>query len=220
MAERVREFLRTHLTDGVGQGIGLDKLEALLARAKVLADQQRVGVQAARAAVRHRTEVRRALQGKVLRYLRVVERMGAKVKGELANQFPLPPQNASQEALLSAARVTLAKATAEKDVLVSLGMSADVLDELAAAVSEFEQTLEATRVGRREHVGASADLEAVASEIAEQIQLLDGVVQYRLGDNAELMAAWHSARNVLGPFKPKGQQQDPGEGGSGTSQAA
>ena len=30
---------------------------------------------------------------------------------------------------------------------------------------------------------------------------LDGMVQYRFGDNAELMGAWRSARNVLGPFK-------------------
>jgi hypothetical protein len=45
--------------------------------------------------------------------------------------------------------------------------------------------------------------------------LLDGVVKYRFGDNAELMGAWASARNpslrsgrrVLGPFKPKAGDQ-------------
>jgi len=52
-------------------------------------------------------------------------------------------------------------------------------------------------------VGASADLEAVAGEIAEHVQLLDGVVRYRFGDDAELMGVWASARNVLGPFNPK-----------------
>lgn len=29
MAERVRDFLRAHQTDGVGQGLGLAKLEEL-----------------------------------------------------------------------------------------------------------------------------------------------------------------------------------------------
>jgi hypothetical protein len=218
MAERVRDFLRAHKTDGVGEGLGLAKLEELLSRAQVLAGQQRVGVAMTRQATKHRVEVRRALQSKILRYLRVVGRVAAKQNGELANQFPLPPSNASDKALVTAAQATLEKATAQKDVLVSLGMSPQVVDDLGKALGEFERTLEASREGRREHVGASADLEAIGAEIAEQVQLLDGVVQYRFGDDAELMGAWASARNVLGPFKPK--EQGPGEGGSQTPKAA
>lgn len=141
--ERVGDFLRAHKTDGVGEGLGLAKLEELLQRAQVLAAQQ--------------------------------------------------------------------------DVLVSLGMSPQVVDDLGKSLGEFERTLEATREGRREHVGASADLEAIGAEVAEQVKLLDGVVQYRFGDDAELMGAWASARNVLGPFKPK--EQAAGEGGSQTPRA-
>jgi high-affinity Fe2+/Pb2+ permease len=218
MAERVRDFLRAHKTDGVGEGLGLAKLEELLQRAQVLASQQRVGVAMTRQATKHRHEVRRALQSKILRYLRAVGRVAAKQNGELANEFPLPPSNTTFQALITAGQATLEKATAQKDALVSLGMSPQVVDDLAKALGEFERTLEATREGRREHVGASADLEAVAAEVAEQVQLLDGVVQYRFGDDAELMGAWASARNVLGPFKPKAQT--PGEGGSQTPKAA
>jgi hypothetical protein len=36
-----------------------------------------------------------------------------------------------------------------------------LLDALAGALGEFEKTLEASREGRRNHVGASADLKAV-----------------------------------------------------------
>src|SRR2546427_375719 len=110
MAGRVREFLRAHKMDGVGEGLGLAKLEELLTRAEVLASQQRSGVVA-------------------------------------------------------------------------------------------------TRAAKREHIGASADLEAVAAEVAEQVKVLDGLVRYRFGDDAELMGAWASARNVLGPFKPKAGDQ-------------
>ena len=70
---------------------------------------------------------------------------------------------------------------------------------------------------QREHFEASADLEAVAAEIAEQVRVLDGLVRYRFGDNAELMGAWASAPNVLGPFKPKGES---GAGGSETLREA
>jgi hypothetical protein len=79
----------------------------------------------------------------------------------------------------------------------------------SAAPTAFEQTLEASRAGRRDYVGASADLQAVAAEIAEQVRWLDGLVRYRFGDNAELMGAWASARNVLGPFRSKGDQVAP-----------
>ena len=220
MAERVRDFLRAHQTDAVGEGLGLAKLEELLQRAEALVKQQKSGLAMTRSATRHRRDVRKALQRKILRYVRVVGAVAAKEKGELSNQFPLPPSNASQKDLLASAQATLEKATAQKDLLVSLGMSQQVLDDLAKALGEFEQTLEATRAGRREHAGASADLEAIGSEISEQVRLLDGVVQYRFGDDAELMGAWASARNVLGPFKPKEQQQAPGEGGSQTPKAA
>jgi len=35
--------------------------------------------------------------------------------------------------------------------------------------------------------------------------LLDGVVRYRFGDNAELMGAWASVRNVVGPNRSKAE---------------
>jgi hypothetical protein len=86
-------------------------------------------------------------------------------------------------------------------------MSETLVEDLEAALTEFEHTLEASRTGRREHVGASADLRAVAAQITDQVRLLDGLVRYRFGDNAELMGAWASARNVLGPFKSKDQSE-------------
>lgn len=93
-----------------------------------------------------------------------------------------------------------------KDLLVQRGLSETVLTDIAAALEEFEQTLEASRAARREHVGASGDLKTVLSEISEQVRLLDGLVRYRFGDDAELMTAWASARNVLGPFKSRGEE--------------
>jgi hypothetical protein len=101
----------------------------------------------------------------------------------------------------------LEKATARKELLVARGMSEKLLEDLSAAVDEFDKTLEATRAGRRDHVGASADLRAVATEITEQVRLLDGLVRYRFGDDPELMGAWASARNVLGPFKSRGEDE-------------
>jgi len=37
------------------------------------------------------------------------------------------------------------------------------------------------------------------------VRLLDGLVRYRFGRNAELMGAWASARNVVGPIRSKAE---------------
>jgi hypothetical protein len=63
--------------------------------------------------------------------------------------------------------------------------------------------MDARRGRRGASTGASADLKAVAAEIKEQVRVLDGLVRFRFGENAELMGAWASARNVLGPSKAK-----------------
>ena len=217
MAERVRDFLRAHKTDAVGEGLGLAKLEELIQRAELLGAQQRAGVAVTRAASEQRAKLRRELQSKLLLYLRAVGELAAEEDVQLVDQFRLPPSNASDQALIEAARGMLGKAMEHKDALLNHGMSPALVDALADAVNDFAQTLESSREGRRGHVGASADLKAVAREIKAQIRVLDGLVRFRFGDQPELMAAWASARNVLGPFKTKNEPQG---GGNQTPKAA
>ena len=218
MAARARDFLRAHQMDGVGQDLGLTKLEQLLEHAENLATQQRTGVAVERAAVKQRQALRRALQPRILGYLSAVGAVAATQNAEIGEQFRMPPSTTTHQELLTMSRAILERATAQKELLVKLGMSEQVLDELATALGQYEDTLQATSAGRREHVGAGADLKAVATEITTQLRLLDKVVRYRFGDNAELMEAWESARNVAGPFRSKDEPQ-PEAGGSETKAA-
>jgi len=210
-ATRVRDFLRAHRTEGA-EATALTRLEELLKRAEVLAAQQRAGAVAAQGSAEQRAEVRRSLQGKLLRYLTGVGAVAAKENAALGAQLRLPRTRATNLAFVTLAQGMLAKATEHKDLLVKPGLAEGVLSDIATALAEFEQTLEVTRAARREHVGASGDLRAVASELSEQVRLLDGLVRYRFGDDAELMAAWASARNVLGPFRSKAEPEVGGEG--------
>jgi hypothetical protein len=206
MAVRVRDFLRAHKTDGVAEAAALARLDELLQRADALTAQQRAGIVAARAATEMRGEVRRALRSKLLVYLSAVGGVAANENLELGAQFRLPRVGPNQ-AFVTMARGMLEKATEHKELLVKRGMAETLLADIAAAIEEFEQTLEATRAGRRDHVGASADLRAVMTEVSEQVKVLDGVVRYRFGDNAELMGAWVSVHNVLSrsPSRPEPQ---------------
>jgi hypothetical protein len=210
MAVRVRDFLRAHRTDGVAEGAALARLEELVQRAEVLTAQQRAGIVATRAATEMRAEVRRALRGKLLMYLSAVGGVAANENLELGAQFRLPKVGPNQ-GFVTVARGMLEKATEHKELLVKRGMSEGLLTDIATAIAEFEQTLEATRAGRLEHVGASADLRAVLSEITEQVKVLDGIVRYRFGDNPELMGAWASAHNVLSRSPARTEPQVGGE---------
>jgi hypothetical protein len=154
-----------------------------------------------------------------LHYLSAVGQVAANENAELGLEFRLPRVGPNQ-AFVTIARGMLEKATANKDLLGKRGMSEQLLSDIAAAIDAFEQTLDATRTGRRDHVGASADLRAVMAEVSEQVKVLDGVVRYRFGDNAELMGAWGSAHSVVGPFRSRttvpvspATPSDPGAGG-------
>ena len=199
MAVRVRDFFRTHQMDGATKDGAVAKLEQLVQRAELAASKQRAGVVTTRGTTAQRATVRRILQSKLLRYLAAVGAAAARENTELGEQFRLPKPRASNQAFVTMVRGMLEKATAQKDVLVSRGMSAKLLDDVAATLAEFEQTLEATRAARLDHAGATADLQAVLSEISEQVRVLDGLVRYRFGDDGELMGAWASAHNVAGP---------------------
>src|SRR5207247_10089746 len=107
---------------------------------------------------------------------------------ELAAQFRLPRVGPNQ-AFVTMARGMLEKATAHKELLVKRGMSETLIADITAAIEEFEQTLEASRPGRRDDVGASADLWAVMAEVSEQVKVLDGVVRYRCRKNDEPVGA-------------------------------
>jgi hypothetical protein len=190
----------------VAEGTALARLEELVQRAEVLAAQQRAGIVATRAATELRAEVRRALRSKLLLYLSAVGGAAANENAELGAQFRLPRVGPNQ-AFVTMARGMLEKATAHQELLVKRGMSETLIADITAAIEEFEQTLEATRAGRLEHVGASADLRAVMAEISEQVKVLDGIVRYRFGDNAELMGAWGSAHSVVGRFRSHTQAE-------------
>lgn len=213
MAVRVRDFLQAHRAEGIqgAEATAVDRLDELLKRVQVLAAQQRAGVVARHGSTEHRAAVRRALQSQLLKYLSAVGRVAARENTELGVQFKLPPTRATNMAFLTLARGMLKKATEQKALLVSRGMAEQLLADLAAALTAFEQTLEATRAAKLEHVGASADLDAVFSEISQQVRLLDGLVRYRFGERAELMGAWASARNVEGPFRSKAEPVADGE---------
>jgi hypothetical protein len=216
-AVRVREFFRTHQTAGSTQDGAVQRLDQLVQRAEALSAQQRAGVLATRVASGERAKLRRKLQTTLLRYLSALGAAAGRENTELGQQFRLPTFHAPHKAFVEIVKGMLAKATTLKDTLVSRGMSAQLLTDTSAVLAAFEQTLEATHSAQLDHTGATAELRGVLSEISQQVRVLDALVRYRYGDDGEVMGAWASARNVVGPIR---RVSPPDQAGNSTPAAA
>jgi hypothetical protein len=212
MGSRVREFSRSHPSDDPSHTTLLVRLEDRLNRAEVLAVQERAGRIAESAAAGRRDELRRSMQKRLLRHLVRAGELAARENPELAGKFRLRLPNATHKAFLISARAMLADGVANKDLLVSQGLSEKMLGELGQAVGEFEATTDAGGIGRRNHIGARLDLEAVSNELVALVELLNTFNSHRFRSDPELAGMWESARTVFGPSRSK-PAAPPTEGG-------
>lgn len=214
MVGRVREFCRSHPSQAANAKVLIDRLEERLTRADALVTQQRSGRIMAHAATLRRDELRRALQLALLPYLVKVGESAAREVPDLRERFQLPKAGVTNPVFLNAVRAMLDEALSNRDPLLKNGLEEGFLEVLEKTVTELEAVTESGHTGRREHVGASADLETVTVELMELVGQLDAQTRYRFRNDAENLAAWKSARNVVGPFKGKDADAPEGEGGT------
>src|ERR1041384_1352469 len=222
MAARVREFIRSRSSTEPGYATAIARFEESLPRAGAIAARQHEGRTAERAARAQRKELRRVLHFQLIRYLVAVGSLATKDRTELAERFKLPDSGGSNSVFLTTVKALLALAGTEKDLLVQQGMMPTLLDDLAGMVTKFETALEAIRTGRRDHIGARADLNVITAELVDQVKVLDGITRYRFGDDPEVMAEWKAVRRVPGQPQaegtpPAGQGVVPPTSGAGGS---
>jgi hypothetical protein len=80
-----------------------------------------------------------------------------------------------------------------------------VLRSLAQTLDEFDQVVEQGTDAARAHISASAELDAAAEELVQVVRLMDGLNHYRFADDADSLAGWESASNVVGLPSSGGQ---------------
>lgn len=116
---------------------------------------------------------------------------------ELSHSFVLKRGTIPYLVFLTAARGMATQAQNHRSLLVQHGMADTVLDSLMRALDQFEVAIEQALEGRRAHVGASAELDEVADEVVEIVGILEALNRLRFEHDAELLAAWGSASNVI-----------------------
>jgi hypothetical protein len=199
MGARALEFSRAHPVEDAGYVTALQQLEEQLARADQLAKEQERGTTEVHAATARKSALRRTIRGSHLVHLAGVAERAAKEVPELAQKFDLPRLPRRSLAFRTVVRTMAETAQQHKELLVKHGLVEQVLESLAQSLDQFDQTVERGAEGRRVHIGARANLEAVSDEVVQLVKILDGYNHFRFGTAPDLLAAWTAASNVIGP---------------------
>ncbi len=210
MSNRVLDFSRAHPDASPGYSAALSRLEKALAEADVLADRQREGINAVRSATTQKRAMRRKMRRTELVHLARVAESAADEVPEMAEKFRLTREAVPYLAFRTVARGMLAEAESQKELLVKHGLLDSSVQSLSQSLAQFEKAVEQGIAGRRMHVGASAELEALAEELIQVVRLMDGTNRYRFANDPQSRAQWESARNTFGPARSAGQSGTPG----------
>jgi hypothetical protein len=209
MATRVLNFSRAHPDESQGYAAALARLEKTLAQAEIVASRQRDGINALRSATARKRELRRKIRRTQLFHLARVAESAASEVPDMAQKFLLIREAVPYLAFRTAARGMSAEAQTQKELLVKHGLLDSVLQDLSHSLDQFDQAVEQGTDARRTHIGASADLDALADELIQIMRLMDGSNRYRFSDNPDSLAEWESARTTFAPSRSGNQPTSP-----------
>ena len=216
MAARALEFCQAHPDTSTGYTVAVADLAALLARSQQLADLHRQGVAEVRAATERKRELRRSIrQGQLVHVARAAQRAAREVP-ELTQKFALARQPIPYLTFRSFARTVAAEAEERRELLVKHGLVDRVLESLTEELGQFDQAVAQGAEGRRIHIGATVELDVVGGGAVEIIRMIDGLNRVRFAGDPDLLAAWRSASNVIGPARSGGRADGRAETPSGT----
>jgi hypothetical protein len=215
MATRVYRFLLAHPSDDPGYLGLVTRLKDRIDRGEFLAEQERAGHLTVHASVASKDELKDIIREHLLVLARVAD-LAALDQPGLDERLTPPAMGVSHKAFLTASRVALGQVGAQRDLFLQHGMPATLLEELAALVDQYEGAVNEKNAAASAHVGANADLEAVAGDILRVVQLLDRLNRVRFRKNGELLAAWKSARDVAWPH----DRTDGGQPSDGAAEPA
>ncbi|MBL8979968.1 MAG: hypothetical protein JNM53_16250 [Gemmatimonadetes bacterium] len=192
---RMLDLLAKHPDPTPAGQAATQTLTTLVEEGKALFDQQESGFLAVELAVDSKLDLRRAIRSD-LKDVVAIGDVASIRQPEAAIRLRLPATNASQAAFLSGARVILATAAANRELLETYGLASGTLEAIASALDRFEGLVTGQTSGQRAQVGASNRLKDLDRELMVVIRQLDTMQRRRFRDDAKLLGAWRNARNI------------------------
>jgi hypothetical protein len=107
----------------------------------------------------------------------------------------LPAANATNKAFQTLARKMLEQGRDQQELLAKHGLADKLLDDLAAAVNEFDASVAETNGGKQDHVLARAELDDLSDEVMRLVGMLDGLNRYR--SERDRRGWWRGSRRSM-----------------------
>jgi hypothetical protein len=217
MGARALEFSIAHqVPNSPGYAAALKDLTELIALGKELDKEQERGLTEVRAATDRKRKLKRSIRRSQLIHIAAAAGRADKEMPELAQKFDLMRIPVRNLAFQTVVTTMIEDAEQHKDILVRHGLVEDLLVDARKALDEFNQQVDRAAEGRRVHIGARANLNAVVAGVAEIVRMFDGLNRHRFADAPDLLAAWIAASNIIGPPRAGG----PAEAGTGGTSPA
>jgi hypothetical protein len=196
MGDRAAEFSHANPADSAAYTALLGVLDQLRTRARTSAAQQLEGVAQARGGKDLRQTLEAELRSTHLPHLARVGASATQEQPEVGPTYRLKGKLRTVRGFLTAVGAMAEAARSQRELLGRHGLQDAVLDDLTAKMSAYEEAVRQSVEGRRQHIGATADLQAVAEEIVRVVQVLDGFQRLRFARDPERLAAWVGASSI------------------------
>jgi hypothetical protein len=209
MGTRVLEYARLHRDASPAFVAAVARLQDRLDRATQLERQFNDGRSAVNVATARKSELRRRIRRTHLHHLSSVAEVASVEEPELARKFVIPGRTFTYRGFQAAASGLAAEAESRKELLLKHGLAEEVLSGLQVALDQFQTAVEQGAAGRLTHVGATAELGALAEEVVQIVKVMTGLIRVRFAGQPELLVAWESASSVIAA--PRSEEK-PGPG--------
>ncbi len=163
------------------------------------------------AAARASATAKRAARLSILQKMRAMRETSKAMEGEMpgvSDNFKLPTKN-GDEALVNAARAFVTAATPLKAHFLQREMPATFLEDLTAAINEFESASNSLNLNKSKRVGATAGLKSAFVRATRLKRELNPIVRNKYRDDLSSLAEWESATHVEHPPKAKPKDAPP-----------
>lgn len=207
---KIDDFGKARAADFPATGLGGQKfaaVKALVAEIDTLSEAQASADGAARASV----EAKRVARLSVLQKMRAIRETAKAMEAEtpgVSDNFKVPTKN-GDEALVHSARAFVTAATPLKADFVQREMPATFLEDLTAAIDEFESASNSANLNTGKRVGATAGLRDAFMRATRLKRELKPIVRNKYRNDASTLAAWKSASPIELPPKTKSKNAPP-----------
>jgi hypothetical protein len=208
MVKRVIAFETTHPSDDTSHTAAVASLKGLIATLPTLVEVENAGRRTERQATERRRAARADLH-RMTRHLMRVSEIAERTDPTLKGTFVAPRHGIPNRTFIDLIRSLQAPLAAHREILLASGLGSAFEEELAAAITTFDDASQASDESRNAHIEGRGALNTLAQECREVVWVLDGLNAHRYHDEPERLDAWKAASNVYGPVARSADDADP-----------